>query len=64
MCKEKDKMELMISSGYRYDAQSGNIYGMNGKLITKKSRSGYIIVIRIYVDIGSRGIIHMVRYQI
>jgi AP2 domain. len=36
-------MELMISSGYRYDAQSGNIYGMNGKLITKKSRSGYII---------------------
>jgi hypothetical protein len=37
-----EKCELLKSLGYTYDAETGKIFGMKGKEITRKCNKGYI----------------------
>jgi hypothetical protein len=39
-----EKCELLKSKGYTYDPETGKIFGVYGKEITKKDKNGYIIL--------------------
>lgn len=38
----QERIELAIERGMTYDSETGNIFGPSGKLITSKSKKGYI----------------------
>jgi hypothetical protein len=39
-----EKCEIIKSKGFTYDFETGEIYNKHGKLITKKSTTGYIVI--------------------
>jgi hypothetical protein len=41
-----EKCELLKSKGYQYDIETGKIYGIYGKEIKTKDKSGYISIVR------------------
>jgi hypothetical protein len=42
---ELEKFEYLIKSGYRYDKNTGLIYGSRGKVIKNKRNDGYITLL-------------------
>jgi hypothetical protein len=39
-----EKCELLKSKGYRYDPETGKIYGKRGKELIAKNHNGYIVI--------------------
>jgi len=39
-----DKLELAIKKGITYNPETGNIYGVYGKVLTRKNHDGYIYI--------------------
>lgn len=39
-----EKCEMLKDRGYQYDPETGKIFGVRGKEITKKNEHGYIII--------------------